>query len=142
MISYLLVRVAGQRYGLPVGAVRQVLDIETILPAPGRHPAFLGVIARGATLLPLVHLAMLLGRKERASGVPATAVVTDAGRTPVALGVEDAEAVIRNPTQPRPSGWDLPWARGVDRDERGIVPIIDPTALVERLAQLSGRVES
>jgi hypothetical protein len=51
----------------------------------------------------------------------------------VALEVDDADAVIREPVLPAPPGESLPWSSGVARREGSLVPILDWSVLVERI---------
>ena len=55
------------------------------------------------------------------------------GERLVALEVDDADAVIREAVLPAPPGESLPWASGVARREGSLVPILDWSALVERI---------
>lgn len=84
-------------------------------------------------LVPLVHLAALIS-DGRPPGEPSeTAVLTNCFGSPVALEVDDADAVVNEELASVPEAWHLPWATGVGRVDGDIVPIIDVELLAERL---------
>jgi chemotaxis signal transduction protein len=86
-------------------------------------------------IVPVLHLGALLE-----SGVcPPTAadlvvVVTVDGRR-VALEIDDAEVVVREPALPVPPGAAFPWAIGVARYQEGLVPLLDLAALSSRFME-------
>lgn len=141
MTGYLLVRADGLLCGLPVSAVRRVLDVGAVHAAPGGHPAFLGVMPFGGGMVPLVHLRAVLDRRSEQPPTSPTAVVVQCGGATVALGVDDAEAVVRERPEPRPAAWDLPWAVDVARQGDALVPVVDLDVVAQRLetATLSER---
>lgn len=133
MKGYLLVRAEGIACGLPVEAVQQVFDVDDVHPAPSPHPAFLGVVPFARRMVPFVHLAALLDRRRERPAPSPTAVVIAHGGAFVAVGVDDADALVREVPEPRPPAWDLPWAGGVARRADALVPVVDLAVLVERL---------
>jgi purine-binding chemotaxis protein CheW len=137
MKGYLLVEAGGTRYGLRLADVRQVLDLETVYPAPGSHPAMLGVIRVGGRFCPLVHLAALIERGRGADEKLETGVVARCGEQLVVLAVDDADTVVREEPEPVPDGWELHWAGGVAHREGGLVPVLDMDVLAERLVSVS-----
>ncbi len=60
MKGYLLVRVAGKAYGLPVGRVLEVGDASEVLTVPRKLPAVRGLTPLRGRLVPLIHLGALL----------------------------------------------------------------------------------
>lgn len=133
MRGYLLVRTDGLLCGLPVHAVRHVLDVEKIDAAPSGHVAFLGVLPVRDRFVPFVHLRALLDRRTARPDPPPTAVVVECGGALVALGVDDAEVVVRERPEARPTGWALPWASGVARRGEHLIPVVDLAVVAERL---------
>ena len=152
MKGYLLVRVAGKAYGLPVGRVLEVGDASEVLTVPRKLPAVRGLTPLRGRLVPLIHLgALLSGTAAPADPVAGvrTVVLVEigggaggggphaqgaAGRQ-VAFEVDDADAVVREQPLPVPRGQTLPWAVGVAEqgEGEGLVPILDLVALGDRI---------
>ena len=133
MQGYLLVRAGGSNYGLLLEQVVEVIDGFGVDPAPSVHAAVRGVARMRGQLVPLVHLASLIGDSAPPDEVGITAVLTDCFGSLVALEVDDADAVLTEEPDPVPEAWRLPWAIGVGRVNGAIVPVIDIELLAERL---------
>jgi chemotaxis signal transduction protein len=133
--GYLLVRVEGRPYGLPLGRVLEVDDLGDVLDVPRVLPAMRGLTPVRGRLVPLVHLGALLGdRQPPAERGRTTVLVTMGGpERLVAFEVDDADEVVREPVLPVPSGESLPWAGGVARRPEGLVPILDLAVLEDRI---------
>lgn len=138
MKGYLLVRAGGDRYGLPIGEVVEVIDHAATEPVPGGLPAVLGVARIRGRLVPVVHLGALLTDCVPAEVERRTVVVTRCGARRVAFEVDDADAVVRGMSIPAPPEGKLPWVSGVARHDEGLIPILDMDMLNERLAIRSG----
>jgi chemotaxis signal transduction protein len=135
MKGYLLVRAEGKAYGLPVNRVLEVGDAGEVLAVPRSLPAMRGLTPLRGRLVPLVHLAAFLtGRAAPPIPEHRTVVLVELGGRPVALEVDEADAVVREQPLPVPRGQMLPWAAGVAEGEEGeLVPILDFDALSEKL---------
>jgi chemotaxis signal transduction protein len=138
--GYLLVHAEGRPYGLPLKRVLQVDDAGEMLHVPHLLAAMRGLTPWRGRLVPLVHLGALLAGRAAPEARGQTVVVVDAGRGErfVALEVDDADEVIRDPTLPLESKDTLPWASGVARRVREgttgpLVPILDFSELEDRL---------
>ncbi|PYO99482.1 MAG: hypothetical protein DMD60_01715 [Gemmatimonadetes bacterium] len=103
--GYLLVRVDGKEYGLPLACVLEVGDLAEVLDVPRALPAMRGLTPLRGRLVPVVHLGALLGER----------------------------TVVREPALPVPRGESLPWASGVARRRGVLVPILDLDALGDRI---------
>lgn len=134
-LGYLIVRVEGRTYGLPLDHVEEVSDVTEVLDAPRVLAALRGMTPLRGRLVPLVHLGALLGGRAAPPDRGATAVLVRLGNSQIALEVDDAEEVVREAPLPVPRGEDLPWATGIARPQapRGLVPILDLEALEERM---------
>ena len=132
--GYLLVRVDGRPFGLPLAGVLEVADTGDVLDVPRRTPALRGLTPARGQLVPLVHVGALLGHR---SAPPergrSHVLVTLSGGRIVALEVDDAEEVVREAPLPVPEGEDLPWASGVARRGAGLVPVLDLAAMEDRI---------
>ncbi|MGH7700311.1 MAG: chemotaxis protein CheW, partial [Gemmatimonadales bacterium] len=132
--GYLLVRVEGRPYGLPLDGVLEVDDLTEVLDAPRVVPAVRGLTTARGRLVPLVHLGALLGDRAAPDERGRTAVLVRLGARQVALEVDDADEVVRETPLPVPRGQSLPWAAGVARPRAGgLVPILDLEALEDRM---------
>ena len=135
--GYLLVRVAGKHYGLPLGRVLEVGDLGEVLEVPRALAAVRGVTPLRGRLVPLIHLGALLGERTPPADRGRTAVLVELGAgegvRQVALEVDDADDVVREAALPVPRGESLPWAAGVARRKGALVPILDLDALGDRI---------
>lgn len=133
--GYLLVRVDGRLYGLPLAQVLEVSDLGEVLDAPRTLPAVRGLTPLRGRLVPVVHLGALLGGRAAPERPGATVVLVRlGGERQVAFEVDDADEVRREHPLPVPRDQDLPWATGVARPPAGgLVPILDLEALEERM---------
>ncbi|HXM38089.1 MAG TPA: chemotaxis protein CheW [Gemmatimonadales bacterium] len=135
MKGYLLVRAEGKSYGLPVAKVLEVGDAQEVLDVPRSMPAVRGLTPLRGRLVPLIHLgAFLTGRPAPAEAGGTVVLVELGGGRQVAFEVDDADAVVREPSLPVPRGQTLPWAAGVAEHGGALVPILDLDALGDRLA--------
>jgi len=135
--GYLLVRVDGKHYGLPLTRVLEVGDLGDVLDVPRALAAVRGVTPLRGRLVPLVHLGALLGERpppaERGRAAVLVQLGAGEGLRQVALEVDDADDVVRETALPVPPGESLPWAAGVARRRGALVPILDLDALGDRI---------
>src|SRR5437764_960912 len=114
--GYLLVRVDGKHYGLPLARVLGVGDLGEVLDVPRALAAVRGVTPLRGRLVPLVHLGALLGERpppaERGRAAVLVQLGAGEGLRQVALEVDDADDVVRETALPVPPGESLPWAAG------------------------------
>lgn len=133
--GYLLVRSEGRLYGLPLASVREVEDLGEVMEVPRALVSLRGLAPLRGRLVPLVHLGALLGDRSPPVERGRTAVVVElAGGRFIALEVDDADAVVRDPGLAVPDMEALPWASGVGRPRGDLVPILDIESLGERIA--------
>ncbi|HEV2751661.1 MAG TPA: chemotaxis protein CheW [Gemmatimonadales bacterium] len=135
--GYLLVRVDGKAYGLPLTRVVEVGDLAEVLEVPRALAAMRGLTPLRGRLVPVVHLGALMGDRSPPSARGRAAVVVEIGAGEgaryVALEVDDADDVVREAPLPVPHGESLPWASGVARRRGALVPILDLDALGDRI---------
>jgi chemotaxis signal transduction protein len=130
--GWLLVRVGERRVGLMLDQVIEVLDLGPVHPVPTTDPSVRGVTSSRGQIVPLVHLATLLGG---VGGPGGTAVVVRLDTRRVCVEVDDAEEVLREPGLPVPAEISLPFAVAVARRPEGLVPLLDLTAVGNRIAE-------
>jgi chemotaxis signal transduction protein len=135
--GYLLVRVDGKAYGLPLTRVLEVGDLAEVLPVPRALAAMRGLTPLRGRLVPVVHLGALMGDRsppqERGRAAVLVEVGAGEGARSVAFEVDDADDVVREPALPVPPGESLPWASGVARRRGALIPILDLDALGDRI---------
>jgi len=135
--GYLLVRVDGRAYGLPLARVLEVADLAEVLEVPRSLPAMRGLTPVRGRLVPLVHLGALMSDRAPPAERGHTAVLVEIGAGEgvrrVVFEVEDADDVVREAALPVPRGESLPWASGVARRRGALVPILDLDALGDRI---------
>ena len=135
---FLVVRAAGERYGLALDMVREVLDVTVApRPVPARTPALRGVIPHRDRFLSLLHLGALLGGGAPPTAVGDTAVVVETARSAMALEVDEVEVVVdRGATFVGATA--APWAEGVWRVGTELVTVLDLGVLAERVTDAGG----
>ena len=133
MMGYLLIRVSGDRYGLPIEEVVEVVDDAKAETVPGAQLAVRGIARIRGRMVPVVHLGALLTGRSPPNECAHTVVVVRCGDRRVAFEVDDADAVVRETSVPVPEEARLPWISGVARHNGDLIPILDMDALSERL---------
>jgi chemotaxis signal transduction protein len=130
--GWLLVRAGERRVGLMLNQVVEVLDLGPVHPVPSTDPSVRGVTSSRGRIVPLIHLATLLGAR---GGQGGTAVLVHLDTRRVCVEVDEAEEVLREPGLPVPSDISLPFAVAVARRPDGIVPLLDLTGVGTRIAE-------
>ena len=131
--GYLVVRVAGAPFGLPVARVLEVGDLGEVLDVPRALPAVRGLTPLRGRLVPLIHLGALFGGRSAPPERGRSVVLVELGTRQVAFEVDDVDEVVREAPLPVPRGEDLPWASGVAQQEGTLIPILDLDALEDRI---------
>lgn len=131
--GYLVVRVAGAPFGLPVARVLEVGDLGEVFDVPRALPAVRGVTPLRGRLVPLIHLGALFGGRSAPPERGRSVVLVELGTRQVAFEVDDVDEVVREAPLPVPRGEDLPWAVGVAQQEGTLIPILDLDALEDRI---------
>ena len=134
--AFLVVRAGRERYGLDLGAVREVVDVAPPRAVPSRSPAMRGVMPLRDRHVSLIHLgALLTGGPPPPAALDETAVVVMVGRAALALEVDDVEEVVdRGATQV--GGAPAGWAAGVWRVGEELVTVLELGVLAERLSEI------
>ena len=133
MMGYLLIRVSGDRYGLPIEEVVEVVDDAKAETVPGAQQAVRGIARIRGRMVAVVHLGALLTGCSPPNECAHTVVVVRCGDRRVAFEVDDADAVVRETSVSVPEEARLPWISGVARHNEELIPILDMDALNERL---------
>ncbi|MEO8199099.1 MAG: chemotaxis protein CheW [Gemmatimonadota bacterium] len=129
--DFLLVRLGTRRVGLPISQVIAVEDVGAVHPVPTSDSSCRGVTQSRGRLMPLVSLGRLIDNHSPETG--GTGVVLEIDGRTICVEVDEAESIVHGELLPLPPGESLPWASGVVRRPEGLVPLIDLTAVGERL---------
>jgi chemotaxis signal transduction protein len=133
--GFLLVRTSSRRVGLQLTQVIEVVSLGEVRPVLTVEPAVRGVVAVRGRMVPLVHLDALLDGVPCSPAAGATGVIVAVDGRRICLEVEAAELLVRGPVLPVPPGEALPWAVGVARIEKDLVPLLDVVAISSRLTE-------
>lgn len=146
--QYVVVRIADEEYGLPIGSVTSIVRFEEPTPVPHAGAGIMGVLNLRGQVLPVVDLAdVLLGRELARSG-RARVVVCDDGRGPVGLAVDDAHEVIAvdaDACRPAPpvlaTGGPAQAVTAVASLGERLVLLLDPARVLAGLGMVTERDE-
>lgn len=137
---YLVCACGGDRIGLPLATVAQVLPGRPCTPVPGTGAALEGIVALSGRIVPVIDLAQVLGRPAAKGDASADHLVLLRGEPPVALAVERALTIVRSVQEQAPVvGNAAPLGNGSAAD---YVPgadgspdftIIDPAQVLRRV---------
>lgn len=137
---YLVCACGGDRIGLPLASVAQVLPGRPCTPVPGTAPALSGYVALSGRIVPVVGLARALGRPAEAADAGRDHLVLLRGEPPVALSVGRALGIVRSVQDGVPTGHeagplgDGPAAAYVPATEGSPdFTIIDPAQVLRRV---------
>lgn len=138
MNGYLLIRVNGDPYGLPINEVVEVVDDAKTEPVPGAQQAVRGIARIRGRTVPVVNLGSLLTECVPPPDHPRTVVVARCGDRRVAFEVDDADAVVREEPIRVPAEIHFPWVSGVAQHQDNLIPVLDMDRVGERLVTPSG----
>lgn len=134
MSGYLLVRSRGAPYGLPLDDVVEVADDMRVVAVPATGSAVRGVTEIRGRTVPVVNLHAVLRDDPPDDAFSGTVVLVSRRDTLIAVEVDDADEVIRDPGLPVPAGKHLPWASSIAEGDGELIPIVDLAALEVRLS--------
>lgn len=132
--AFLLVQLGEREVGLALDQVVEVGELGEVHPVPTTEPALRGVTLARGRLVPLLHLGAFLSGRSYPVQPSSTMVLIQAGGRHVCLEVDDAAAVLRSEALPVPPGERMAWTVAVVQREQGPLPILDLSALGDRLA--------
>lgn len=131
----LVARAGGERYGLEIAAVREVVPVGDVTPVPSRSLAVRGVMPLGERYLSLLSLEALLTGRMPLRGQAGAAVIVVLGGAELALEVDEVESVVgEGCVFVSGEGVAGVAARGVCRCGDALVTVLDSARLAERVA--------
>ncbi len=139
-MEYLTCRVSGDRYGLPLEQVREIVGTVPITRVPGAPPALRGLVGHRGNPLPVLDLAVRLGFPETAVGRRSCLILVEATCEGAPLlvgmlvdGVDRIASVDRTRGAMPPSLESLAnegVCTGFGEVDGRLVPLLDPEALL------------
>lgn len=93
-LTVLAFRLAGERWGVRLTELEQVVECAGLCPLPGAPPAVLGALSVRAGIVPVLDLRALLGLAGGPLSNLAFVVVLVAGAERFGLAVEDTEGAV------------------------------------------------
>lgn len=137
--GYVVVRVAYERFALPLAGVEEAVDSPEVRALAGLPAAHRGVLHWRGRQIPVVSPVAALGHEPT---WPVAAVLVLAGREPIALGVDDVEDVVHlSPDRVRPlAGVRDPHEvlAGVARHGGALISLLDIPTLAALCAAPGG----
>ncbi len=132
--ALLVARAGGERYGLDVAAVREVVPVGEVTAVPSRSLAVRGVMAVRERYLSLFSLEALLTGRMPLRGDAGAAVVVALGGSELALEVDEVESVVdAGGAYVAGEGVGGIAARGICRCGDALVTVLDTALLAERV---------
>lgn len=132
----LLVRVGGERYGIPLEALREIVRAVAITPLPGAPRVVEGVIDVRGQVVPVLNLRRRFGHPEKPLDPSERIVLVHAGERSAALRVDEAEGLaVLAPGAVEDARAVTPGAEhvaGVAKLADGVVLIHDPAAFLSQ----------
>jgi purine-binding chemotaxis protein CheW len=127
---------SGERYALPLSAVRRVTEVSAIARVPRAPPALLGVMNQQGRVACVLDLGPLVGLKSRPARPEGRVVMLQRQRGDVGLYVAEVAGIESLPSElePLPSPIGAACAK-VDLPE-GPVKLIDPELLQRAIDNL------
>ena len=130
-IRVLMLAAGGQRFALPLAAVREVIDAARLAPVPLTPPALAGVIDLRGRIVPVLDIAILVGLTAAPLNAQIVLAAVDGHDAEVGFRVDDVAglAVSQRSRPPQPD--TPPFVSAVLDTSDGGVPLLDLAALVE-----------
>ena len=130
----LVFRVGSERFGVPMGAVREVVDAPEVRRLPDAPPSLLGVATVRGELVP-VYDARAIFDVDKASDAPGAALIFPGDARCIALAIDDVfdpVLVEEHELRPMPGAADA-MIRGLVRRGDDLVVVVDAEALVDAM---------
>lgn len=134
-VSTLIVEVAGVRYGVPTGVVREILRAAATVPLPGAPAVVLGVLVLRGEVLPVLDLRRRFGAAPSALRPDEHIVIVEAASRVVGLRVDRAVETARidgNQLEPLARvAAHTQFVAGLAKLPDGLVVIVDPVTFLD-----------
>lgn len=130
--------IGSERYGLPLAAVREVVNPAAMSGVPRAPAAVRGIMNLRGRVVTVVDLAALLGitAAQAPAMLPGKVVLLDRGRRDLGLLVGEVDGVHPLEDLAPAPGESLPSVRGVAQTPRGAVTVLDSDGLDRQIVAL------
>ncbi len=138
-MRHVVFRVGLERYGLPLAAVREVVQPSQMSRVPRSPKSVRGIMNLRGRVVTVVDLAALLGVGWREGETPqlqGKVVLLDRGRRDLGLLISDVDGVHALEELAPAPGEVSPAVRGVARASLGAVTVLDAEGLDKQIAEL------
>lgn len=131
VIQFVVCVVGDERYGIPVGRVREIIRLTVITALPGADSAFSGVINLRGRVIPVMDLRRQFGLPDAPPTRFSRIVVADAGATQIGLVVDAVSEVVRisataiEPTPALAASAADGYLTGIARASDGLIVLLD-----------------
>ena len=126
----------GNRYALPLGAVRGVAEMSIVSRVPRAPPALLGVMSQQGRVACLVDLGPLVGLKARPARPEGKVVMLQRAKGDVGLYVSEVAGIFDLPEESEPLPQPMGAARAQVQSMEGPVQLIDAEQLQRAIDHL------
>ena len=127
---------SGERYALPLSAVRRVTEVSAIARVPRAPPALLGVMNQQGRVACVVDLGPLVGMKPRPARPEGRVVILQRPRGDVGLYVAEVAGIEPLPAELEPLSSPVGAACATVALPEGPVKLIDPELLQRAIDNL------
>jgi purine-binding chemotaxis protein CheW len=139
-VSFVVFRLDGERFALPLDQVKIALRMVSFTPVPDAPPWVIGVIDLHGRVIPVTDLRERLGHPAKEPHLNDRLLVMSLAERTFALVVDEVKEVLELPvseveTPPDPLG-DSRYLRAVVRREDGLILILDAVQLFPSAAGL------
>jgi purine-binding chemotaxis protein CheW len=124
-------RLNGERYGIPISAVHEIIRATEITHVPNTSPSVLGVFNLRGKIVPVIDLRMRLTLPVTEQTRSTRIVVVESEQGIVGMMVDAVEEVMRmrtgdiEPPAGIVAGVDTDYLRGVGKSEDGLTILLD-----------------
>jgi chemotaxis signal transduction protein len=126
----------GNRYALPLSAVRRVTEVSALARVPRSPPALLGIMSQQGRVACLVDLGPLVGLKARPARPEGKVVMLQRPKGEVGLYVSEVAGIRDLPAEARELSESQGAAHAQVDSEEGPVKLIDPEQLQRAIDNL------
>ena len=126
----------GNRYAIPLSAVRRVTEMSPVSRVPRGPPALLGLISRQGRVAALIDLGPLVGLRARPARPEGKVVMLQRARGDVGLYVSEVAGIEEIPTEATEVSEPSGAARAQVDSAEGPVKLIDPEELQRAIDNL------
>ena len=145
-LQFVVCVIAGERYGIEVGRVHEIIRLTAITALPGADRSFSGVINLRGRIIPVMDVRQRFGLPDAPPTRLSRIVVAEAGGAQIGLVVDAVNEVVHiaasaiEPTPGLTGSAAAEHLTGIARTKDGLVIVLDIERLVSSPADAAGEV--